>query len=120
MDVDLKSMAATAAGHARLFVSLDVGALLVIATFLQEPPAISGAKWFVLAAILLFLVSLGLLLWAFDAFTNSAMYAARGDQGKALEEGRRAVAKLRVGVRLFTFGVFVISLLAIRIVMSWP
>ncbi len=119
----------------RFFISLSAGAILLIATFLHDPPQVPGAKWFVLVALVSFFISFWSFVVAmqkmitaekcavFLANESSKEETDREKRIKELDEAKSASELIDwcegVGRKAFFLGVSSMFTLGVIIVWSW-
>ncbi len=101
----------------RMHIALDAGALVLLATFLREPPTVHRAKYFVGVALACFSVSLLLLLIA--AFEHFSAWVGQ-DKDSYPRRVERFMKMVMAAIVLFFFGVASMTSVAWMTVVHWP
>ena len=120
----------------RLFISLSAGAILLIATFLHDPPRVPGAKWFVLFALVFFFISFWCFVLAMQAMIiveKSALFIAWEDTKEESDPNKKVLEFNEVkssaegvslyeslGRKTFLLGVSSMFVLGVLMIWNWP
>ncbi len=124
-------------GLARLFVSLNAGAILLTATFLREPPTPAWTRWLVFLSLTCFLVAFIAFLvalifvtrvhdivtsWVVSLETKEEMSAEKFQKQRAATQKRKNWYRNLVAVGLYVFvtGIVLMFIMAAGVLLSGP
>lgn len=111
-------MADDGSRHMQLLLSLSIGAIMLIAAFIREPPSLPGTKYLVSTALFLFVVA---FMMSFLAILSRIVL----EKGSLTSrETRWYLGTLRITVFISGFSFFGGMLLMFyftqEVIMSWP